>query len=99
MLALTETTYDCHCVRRQDLCGSEHSEVGNVGEHVDGGDERQGDVDGSGQVMSWILQLFCYKRHVVPAGVAEQTGVEGKGYVSRGGCRILQNNFKNQSDI
>ena len=75
-------TYHSHSLRRQNLCRGEHREVSHVGEQVDDSDHRQRDVDGPGQVLVRLLDLLGDKVEAVPAGVAEEAGVEGQGNVS-----------------
>ena len=53
----TKSTHHSNSIGGQELSGSEDGEVSNVGEHVDPRDQRQGDVDRSGQVLVWTLNI------------------------------------------
>ena len=65
-----------------DLHGREDGEVGHEGEDVEGGREGDSDRDGEGQVPAGVLDLLGDKVEAVPAGVAEEPGVEGQRDVS-----------------
>ena len=56
-IKVKKSTHHSNSIGGQELSGSEDGEVGNVGEHVDPRDQRQGDVDRSGQVLVWTLNI------------------------------------------
>ena len=82
ILGLFNTTHHSHSFGGQDLSRGEHGEVGHVGEQVDDGHQRHGDADGARQVLGRLLDLLGDKVEAVPAGVAEEPGVEGQRDVS-----------------
>ena len=75
---------DRHGAGGEDLGWREDGEVGDVGEEVDDGDEGEGDVDGSRQVLVWLLQLLRDKVETIPASKAEETRVEGESNPAQG---------------
>ena len=79
-----------HGAGGEDLGGREDGEVCEVGEEVDDGDERQGDVDGSRQVLVGLLQFLRDEVEVIPASKTEQTGVERERNPTKGTRRVLQ---------
>ena len=57
-MKVKKSTHHSNSIGGQELSGSEDGEVGDVGEHVDPRDQRQGDVDRSGQVLVWTLNMI-----------------------------------------
>ena len=57
-IKVKKSTHHSNSIGGQELSWSENGEVGDVGEHVDPRDQRQGDVDRSGQVLVWTLNMI-----------------------------------------
>ena len=78
-----------HGLGAEDLGHVERGVEGDVGHHVEDGDEEAGEDDGPGEVSHGVLHLLDDKVEVVPAVVGKEAGVEGEGDLGQVRLRLL----------
>ena len=78
-----------HGLGAEDLGHVERGVEGDVGHHVEDGDEEAGEDDGPGEVSHGVLHLLDDEVEVVPAVVGKEAGVEGEGDLGQVRLRLL----------
>ena len=78
-----------HGLGAEDLRHIERGVEGDVGHHVEDGDEEAGEDDGPGEVSHGVLHLLDHEVEVVPAVVGKEAGVEGEGDLGQVRLRLL----------
>ena len=71
-------------LRADNVAGREESEVGDVDEYVDDGDEWDRDEDGKGHVAARLLDLLGDKVELVPTVVGPEGGVASQSQGAKG---------------
>ena len=74
---------DGHRVGGDHGDGIEHREVGDIGQDVEDGDERERYVDGPREVLVGVAKLLRHEVEVIPSGVGVDARIEAYGDLSR----------------